>query len=339
MEEQIQQIISAIAQGDEQAQQIAASLVQAMQQQDESAMQVAQAIMERAQAGDQEAQVAAQMVQQVAEAMGGAQQQQAQAAQAQMARLGTKLNYIKYLRGECPKGYEMQMFKKGGAVCKKCIKKKEEGGEVMEAANGSVIDQFRCGRKMKKKEQGGQMEKNNKSIPQQSKDKLQNPGKKPMLACGGKSKKKVNKALIGANTLSFLGGTPTRRRTTNVGDMNGYLMDNPTREIYFDNGNIIVSNPDGSYSVRPQEGNAGLNYTIPVGHKRYSEFNDYFNSAYDQIPDEEFNTRGLMMESLENPDGMPLNEITVSPKPKPRFINKRIFNNSGKQSPTNNYIK
>lgn len=191
MEEQIQQIISAIAQGDEQAQQIAASLVQAVQQQDESAMQVAQAIMERAQAGDQEAQVAAQMVQQVAEAMGGAQQQQAQAAQATMARLGAKLNYVKYLRGECPKGYEMQMFKKGGAVCKKCIKKKEEGGNVPQvtSSGNSTVDAFRCGRKMKKKAKGGEFEnKNKKSFPQQPDDRITN--KKPIMACGGKSKKK-----------------------------------------------------------------------------------------------------------------------------------------------------
>lgn len=186
MEEQINQIISAIAQGDEQSQQIAVSLVQAVQQGDESAELVAQKIMERAEAGDQEAQVAAQMVQQVAEAMGGQQSPEREAAMAQMARLGAKLNYVKYLRGACPNGYEMQYFKKGGAVCKKCIKKKEEGGEVMETAKGSVIDQFRCGRKMKKKEQGGQMERNKKSLPQYPDNKV----KKPMMACGGKSKKK-----------------------------------------------------------------------------------------------------------------------------------------------------
>lgn len=191
MEEQINQIIAALAQGDEQAQQLAVSLVEAVQQQDQSAMQVAQAIMERAQAGDQQAQAAAQAIQMVAESMQGAAQQQAAAQQATMARLGTKLNYIKYLRGKCPKGYEMQIFRKGGAVCKKCIKSKEQGGEVMEASNGSVIDQFRCGRKMKKKEQGGTVEeaKCGKKLAKKACGGAKTP-KKPMLACGGKSKKK-----------------------------------------------------------------------------------------------------------------------------------------------------
>ena len=41
-----------------------------------------------------------------------------------MAKLGTKLNYIKTLRGECPKGYEVEKFMAGG--CVKCKKKAEE---------------------------------------------------------------------------------------------------------------------------------------------------------------------------------------------------------------------
>jgi hypothetical protein len=46
-----------------------------------------------------------------------------QGGQAQSARFGAKLNYIKYLKGQCPDGFEMQSFKKGGAICKKCVKK------------------------------------------------------------------------------------------------------------------------------------------------------------------------------------------------------------------------
>lgn len=58
-------------------------------------------------------------------------QQQAQAMQ--MARHGAKLNYIKSLRGQCPDGYEVSYFKKGGQLCKTCIKKQvtmEEGGTM-----------------------------------------------------------------------------------------------------------------------------------------------------------------------------------------------------------------
>lgn len=38
-------------------------------------------------------------------------------------KFGGMLNYIEHLRGVCPEGYEMQFFKQGGRVCKKCMKK------------------------------------------------------------------------------------------------------------------------------------------------------------------------------------------------------------------------
>lgn len=75
-----------------------------------------------------------------------------QQQQIQRAEKGAKLNYIKQLRGECPEGYEMQYYRVGGKVCKKCMKKKcEEGGNVPT----NPIDSFKCGRKTKKCEQGG----------------------------------------------------------------------------------------------------------------------------------------------------------------------------------------
>jgi hypothetical protein len=72
--------------------------------------------------------------------------------------LGAKLNYINYLNGVCPDGYEMRMFKKGGAVCKKCVakqKKMEQGGE----APSDPVDAFKCGRKINKKACGGSVKK------------------------------------------------------------------------------------------------------------------------------------------------------------------------------------
>lgn len=134
---------------DEQMQQQIVQLVQAAMQGDQQAQQQVQQIMQAAQQGDPQAQQIAQLIQQVAE--------QLQGQQTQMMRFGAKLNYIKYLRGKCPEGYEMQYFKNGGkAGCKKC-QKKEEGGDV--------IANFKCGRKMKKKcEQGSSIEMNGKKM-------------------------------------------------------------------------------------------------------------------------------------------------------------------------------
>jgi hypothetical protein len=52
------------------------------------------------------------------------------------AKLGAKLNYIKYLRGECPEGY-VSKFAAGG--CMKCIKKAEKGEVVNPNVAGEVI--------------------------------------------------------------------------------------------------------------------------------------------------------------------------------------------------------
>ena len=67
----------------------------------------------------------------------------------QAAKFGAKLNYIRQLNGKCPDGYEMQYFKQGGQICKKCIKKAmmEYGGTTPQ----NPVDAFKCGRKMKKK--------------------------------------------------------------------------------------------------------------------------------------------------------------------------------------------
>ena len=46
-----------------------------------------------------------------------------QQQQVQAAKFGAKLNYIKELRGQCPEGYEIQYYKSGGHLCKKCMKK------------------------------------------------------------------------------------------------------------------------------------------------------------------------------------------------------------------------
>lgn len=73
------------------------------------------------------------------------------------AAKGAKLNYIKSLRGQCPDGFEMSYFKKGGIVCSKCIKKAQAQQATPKAENGTkVVNEFKaemekCGGKMKKK--------------------------------------------------------------------------------------------------------------------------------------------------------------------------------------------
>jgi hypothetical protein len=107
--------------------------------------------MQAAQQGDEQAAQIAQYIQQVAQQM------------KQSAKFGAKLNYIKYLRGQCPNGYEMQAFKKGGKVCKKCIKKADNGLPLKNYIPEGPVDQFRqdriqqakCGKKIKKAEEGG----------------------------------------------------------------------------------------------------------------------------------------------------------------------------------------
>lgn len=162
---------------DEQMQQQIVQLVQMAMQGDEQANQQIQQIMQAAKQGDQQAVQIAQMIQQVA--------QQLQGQQVQTAKFGAKLNYIKYLRNQCPEGYEMQTFRKGGAICKKCIRKKQ-AGDVMDAPRGNAVDQFKCGRKMKKKACGGSVEKD-KCGKKMEMDKCGNKMKKK--ACGGQVKK------------------------------------------------------------------------------------------------------------------------------------------------------
>lgn len=92
-----------------------------------------------------------------------------QQQQVQAAKFGAKLNYIRQLRGQCPEGYELQYYKKGGNLCKKCQRKQmmAEGGDFSQ----DEVEQFKCGRKMKRK-------------------KCENGGFIPFDKCGKKMKKK-----------------------------------------------------------------------------------------------------------------------------------------------------
>lgn len=160
---------------EQQLQQQIVQLVQAAMQGNQQATEQIQQIMQAAQQGDQQAAQIAQMIQQVAQQM---QQQQVRAA-----KFGAKLNYIRQLKGQCPEGYKMEYYKKGGQLCKRCMKVHQDGGEVKQTPN-TVAEQFKmesakCGKKMKKKETGGVVE-------------TEKCGGKPKLkkkACGGPMKK------------------------------------------------------------------------------------------------------------------------------------------------------
>lgn len=130
-------------------------IMQFLQKLGQNAEQFMQALGQMAQQGDPDAQQAMQNIQSVI--------QQAQQQQAQSARFGAKLNYIKYLNGKCPDGYEMKMFKKGGTLCKKCMKK-QGGGEIEEEKTHlrkpkNPIEKFKQDRMAKKDACGGKVKK------------------------------------------------------------------------------------------------------------------------------------------------------------------------------------
>ena len=55
------------------------------------------------------------------------------------AAKGAKLNYIKSLRGQCPDGFEMQYFKKGGVMCSQCIKEKHKHRKLLRQKKGTKV--------------------------------------------------------------------------------------------------------------------------------------------------------------------------------------------------------
>lgn len=57
---------------------------------------------------------------------------------AQKAAHGTKLQYFRTLKNQCPEGEELYYYKKGGSVGCGC-KKKEDGGEVVKAGVGVTL--------------------------------------------------------------------------------------------------------------------------------------------------------------------------------------------------------
>ena len=79
---------------------------------------------------------------------------------AQIAKLGAKLEYINRLNNKCPEGYEVEKFLLGGKPCSRCKKVKKV--KIEKSKNGSAMDDIRdeiskkrCGGKAKKMQDGG----------------------------------------------------------------------------------------------------------------------------------------------------------------------------------------
>lgn len=124
-EQIIRQVIQGINQGDPQIMQALSSLDQQQQQ------AILQSIAQLAQQGDQEAINAINKIQ-----------------NPQTAKLGTKLSYIKRLKGVCPEGTEKIYLKSGGCMCQKVAKAKEGT-----KADKNTIEQWKKDRKKYKNDE------------------------------------------------------------------------------------------------------------------------------------------------------------------------------------------
>lgn len=128
------------------------------------------------------------------------------------AKLGAKLNYIKYIKGGCPEGQEVVYFKKGGLICKKCV---EKGTTEPKTSGRDVIKAFKdkCGSKMKKKsckEFGGEIQ-SDKCGSKMKKSKKEFGGEILFDKCGSKMKKKSCKE-FGGNIESDKCGSKMKKK-------------------------------------------------------------------------------------------------------------------------------
>ena len=169
--------------------------------------------------------------------------------QSRKMMFGAKLNYIKGLKGQCPKGYEMRYYKVGGVVCPKCEAIKNQ------VAPQDPIEAFKCGRKMKKKACGGTV----KEAKCGTKVEMDKCGKKmKKKACGGPVKKyQKGEAVKPVKTVKTVITYPNQ------------LEGQVRRVQYFDDGTQAVLNggwgTDGMYheTLRGRQGEFGDIYGTP----------------------------------------------------------------------------
>ena len=83
--------------------------------------------------------------------------QEVQAQQAQAAKHGAKLQFIKSLKHQCAKDEKLEFFAKGGAIGCKCVKQNKDGGKAEPKKSALDLYKEKCGGKMKKTK--GELEK------------------------------------------------------------------------------------------------------------------------------------------------------------------------------------
>ena len=126
-------------------------------------------------------------------------QKKQQQAQAQKALHGAKLNYFKSLKNQCAEDEEVVYYKKGGSVTCGC-KKKEDGGQVPTAKQGSAIEKFK---KARKAATGTEFQK----LPKQDQAAKAPYNKTPKKACGSKIKKHQEGSVIAQFKMHRQGGS------------------------------------------------------------------------------------------------------------------------------------
>jgi hypothetical protein len=128
--------------------------------------------------------------------------------QVKAARHGAKLNYIRSIAGDCAEDEELTLYKVGGKICKKCQKKRQEGGAIpytpIESACGGtkVVKEFKaaCGGKAKKKTKKGED------------GMVLNPYDTESMKCGGKKKAKLVKKNYNGALLDKCGGKAKKKK-------------------------------------------------------------------------------------------------------------------------------
>jgi hypothetical protein len=116
--------------------------------------------------------------------------QEVQAQQAQAAKHGAKLKFIKNLKHQCAEDEHLEYFAKGGAIGCQCVKKDQKGGKTEPKKN--AIQQFQE-RKRTKAEQDSINKKSEedyfKGVADHTKPGTQKKKIQLKKECGGKMKK------------------------------------------------------------------------------------------------------------------------------------------------------
>lgn len=117
------------------AQALIPQIMQGLQKKDQK---IAQAVQQVMQQSDQKE----------LEQLGQQLEQQMQQSQSPMARFGAKLDYIKSLKNECPNGYSVHYFSKGGGISKTCVPCMEKAKAALAEKGCKATKKSSCKKKL-----------------------------------------------------------------------------------------------------------------------------------------------------------------------------------------------